>query len=242
MELTYDWSNFRATFQSSAPAILPGSAPAPIKLVVAHGKIVALATSGAPKSSQSRWIGKSVDAFKEAHPDQRVYLFERESVESWVSDALSAEPTHLHEQMMQIFPKTELAPQPHFLLKAFESNWAKVFPSSFGILIRLSDVSDLQARDFFIILKQGKLALFHRPELSTMGALRAEDLTEVVKYLSEKHSVPVQALRVSEAQWHELGRAAQPWKDLAALIKANHAGLVPFRWPVLAWIAIQSKR
>jgi hypothetical protein len=238
MELIYDWSNFRATFQSNAPRSLPGASAAALKVVAVQGKVAAIA--GSFESSPCSWIGKSLEDFKRAHSGQKVQVFEGETVDAWLENSHGLEPNHLYEQMAQVLPPSELGPRPHFLLKAFDTQWAKVFPSSFGVLIRLSDVEDIQARDFFIILKQGRLFLFHRPDLTALGATRGEDLAEVVKYLSEKHSIPVQALGIAQKEWRELSDAVYPWRDLAGLIKANHQRLVPFRWPVVAWIATRA--
>jgi hypothetical protein len=58
-----------------------------------------------------------------------------------------------------------------------------------------------------------------------------------VKYLSEKHLVPVQGFFMPAQQWALWSENPHPWKEIAASLKANEAKLVPFRFSLVTLIA-----
>ena len=51
------------------------------------------------------------------------------------------------------------------------------------------------------MIRRGRIDAFHEPDLSSMGQDRRKVPAEVVKYLSEKHLVPVQGIFVPAAEW-----------------------------------------
>jgi hypothetical protein len=148
----------------------------------------------------------------------------------------------------------------HFLLSGLQSWWAKVLPSAYGFFIRLEPavsgspnlpMTPSEGSEVFVLVRRGRLELFHSPDLSGLGGGRARQPAVVVKYLSEKHGVPVQGLIVSASDWNEwsgIGLAAsgrpgdyrEAWRRLSMAIQANEAQLVPFRWQVMTLAATRA--
>jgi hypothetical protein len=148
----------------------------------------------------------------------------------------------------------------HFLLDALLGKWGKVLPSAFGVFIRLEKASQAyaiapelmealgnrcreyldQEQDILVLIRAGKIEAFYEPDLSPMGAERRHMGTEVVKYLSEKHSVPVQGISLPYIEWIAWNHAFKPWRQFAGSLKARSAKLFPLRWQVTGLLALRA--
>lgn len=148
----------------------------------------------------------------------------------------------------------------HFLLDTLLGKWGKVLPSAFGVFIRLEKAPSTymiapelmnatgsrcreyieQEQDILILVRAGKMVAFYEPDLSPMGAERRGICGEVVKYLSEKHSVPVQGLALPYIEWITWNYAAKPWRALALSLKARTTRLHPLRWQIPALLGFRA--
>jgi hypothetical protein len=148
----------------------------------------------------------------------------------------------------------------HFLLDMHLGSWGKIFPRAYGVFIRLEKAREdyqptpelierfgagckdylEQEQDILILFRGGKLEAFYEPDLGSIGPDRCLVAGEVVKYLSEKHSVPVQGLTVPCIEWMTWGQARQPWRMVAKSLKTKEAKLVPFRWRVASLLALRA--
>jgi hypothetical protein len=155
--------------------------------------------------------------------------------------------------------KTCLA-EKHFLLDSLLNGWGKVLPSAFGVFIRLEKASAgyepssefierfgarakeylEQEQDILILFRGGRLEAFYEPDLSSMGQDRRNMPNEVVKYLADKHSVPVQGITAPCAEWMSWGQAKQPWRSFAKSLKSKQSKLAPFNWKVASLLAIRA--
>jgi hypothetical protein len=131
-----------------------------------------------------------------------------------------------------------------FLLEAVRGWWAKILPSAYGIFIRLEERAGTPSvatagaqQEIFLLIRRGRLELFHEPDLSFLGTEKIRRPASIVKYLSEKHGVPVQGLFIPAedwAEWSEPAHEKDAWRKLAMAVKENRAKLVPFRWQIAA--------
>lgn len=270
MELTYDWHGFQAIFHPyrrkdnrQAEASL---SPPPV-FVVTDGDIVLAANLGG--EDPSPWLGQTLQRLTTDLPGREFVLFERHAVDAWVQGALAF--PHFHDQseylrenaeprllnvkgVIRAMRKGALSDltQQHFLIEAIHGWWKKVMPSSYGVYIRLESPRNreslpaqrsqvLPVKEIFLLVRRGRIELFHSPDLSAMGVERQRQPEAVVRYLMEKHLVRVQGLVATEEDWAEWsdpesGKAAA-WRKLALAIRARRAKLVPFRWQVMGLVA-----
>jgi hypothetical protein len=151
----------------------------------------------------------------------------------------------------------------HFLLNGLMGAWSKVLPSAFGVFIRLEKAprdylpspmtSGLnekfgprfkeyldQEQDILILFRGGKLEAFYEPDLSSMGQDRRMMPPEVVKYLSEKHSVPVQGIITSYVDWVSWGQSEQPFRMFNKSLHSKQSKLVPFNWKLVSILAARA--
>lgn len=269
MELTYDWHGFQAIFhpyrrkdtrQPESPL-----SPPPI-FVVMDGEIVLAANIG--DEDPSPWLGQSLQKLITELPGRELVIFDRREVDSWNQGALAlphfydqseylretAEPRVISAKgvarQLKKGALSELTQQ-HFLLEAIHTWWKKVMPSSYGVYIRLEPARNREltpaqrsqlapSKEIFVLVRRGRIELFHSPDLSAMGPERQRQPEAVVRYLMEKHLVRVQGLVAIEEEWAEwsdpeCGRGA--WRKMALAIRARRARLVPFRWQVLGLVA-----
>lgn len=269
MELSYDWHGFQAIFhpyrrKDHRLAESPLSPP-PV-FAVTEGDLVVAANVG--DDDPSPWLGQPLRKLVTELPGREIVLFERPEVDGWVQGALSL--PHFHDQgeylrenaqprvlnakgVLKPLKKGALSEltQRHFLIEAIHTWWKKVMPASYGVYIRLEsaknrDLTPVQRaqlpppKEIFLLVRRGKIELFHAPDLSAMGPERQRQPEAVVRYLMEKHLVRVQGLVAIEeewAEWSDPGNGRGAWRKLALAIRAKRAKLVPFRWQVLGLVA-----
>jgi hypothetical protein len=151
----------------------------------------------------------------------------------------------------------------HFLLDSLMGAWGKVLPSAFGVFIRLEKaprdylpqsclpgLSEKfgprfkeyldQEQDILILFRGGKLEAFYEPDLSSMGPDRSAMPLEVVRYLSEKHSVPVQGILTSYVDWVSWGQSEQPFRMFNKSLHSKQTKLAPFNWKLVSLLAVRA--
>lgn len=247
MELNHDWRGFQSIFQprrKSTPGVAADSqgAGSMLYLIVDGTRVVA--ACGAEGEDASSWIGQNVTQVAAQFPHRELVLFTRKEVDQWMSGCVAL--PHFYEQTEYLRARsvpeaisaqgrvTKVRPiaRRHFLLEAVQGWWSKVLPSAYGVFIRLEG-----SQEIFILVRRGRLELFHSPDLSVLSSEKLKQPGSVVKYLSEKHMVPVQGLFVAAedwADWSDPAQEGEAWRQLAFAVKDNRAKLVPFRWQVAA--------
>jgi hypothetical protein len=260
MELSYDWQSFQSMFypKRRSATQLGSEIGGPIYLVC-EGNIIVSAF--AENDDLSDWIGAEYQELAAEQPHRELLLFERAKVDGWMSESMAL--PHIHEQLEFLREKagldvvsTRAKPakkgrklsrqnvelkqghghlgHQHFLLEAMQGWWGKVLPSAYGVFIRLEGQGE---QDLFVLVRRGRLEAFHEPDLSSMGKERRKVPGDVVKYLSEKHLVPVQGMFVPAQEWAEWSDSHNPWRRITASLKANQARMVPFRWSLMSMMA-----
>ncbi|MGK5090229.1 hypothetical protein WDW86_21990 [Bdellovibrionota bacterium FG-2] len=261
MELKHDWQSFQLLFYSArrnlASETLAKNAMGPIRVVTSGvggpgGETVVSAYADGEEFSE--WIGASCIELATAFPHREVYAYDHRVIEGWLQESVGV--THFYGQnefllskagTLQIFkaprgnkpPKGEAVNlvqtgKTHFLLEALQGGWARVFPSSYGVFVRLEGEV---LEDFIVTVRRGKIEGFQRPDLSSMGRERSRQPAEVVRYLSEKFLVPVQGVFVSAQEWKTWSASSRPWKKVSGAVRQGQAKLVPFR-PLLAGMMV----
>jgi len=246
MELIYDWKNFQAMFYPKRRAQLAESA-GPVYLVVENKRIL---TAFAEAEDLSQWIGSTTDEVASELGHRELVIFDREKVDQWMGSAMGL--PHFHDQVESL--RSEATPQVlsrsrfkkdlrsnadqlikrHFLLEAIQTWWSKALPSAFGVYIRLDGPA---GKDLFLIVRRGRLDSFHEPDLSSMIVDRRKNPADVVRYLSERHVLPVQGISITSQEWMEWGESRNPWPKVAAAIKSDRSKLVPFNWGLASLVA-----
>jgi len=127
--------------------------------------------------------------------------------------------------------------QEPFLVQAMHSWWGRFLPSSFGIYIALSDNP---SKALLLIFKKGKLESFGEPDLSSFSEERKRSTEEIVKYLKDTYSVPVQGFRLKSKDWDDVSDDPHPWKKISQLLRSDAATLVPFRVVTAALIGTKA--
>ncbi|MGE0615293.1 MAG: hypothetical protein AB7P04_06610 [Bacteriovoracia bacterium] len=126
----------------------------------------------------------------------------------------------------------------HFLLQAVQGWWGKILPSSYALYLRITHQGE--DSDFILIVRRGRLETFHRPNLEALGAEKSRIPADVVKYLSEKYVLPVQGIFVGAEQWRKWSETPDPWREIAASVRAEEVKLVPFRWSLATLVATKA--
>ena len=236
MELTHDWRNFQDMFYPSRRTSVPvDSARHGSAYVIVEGdQIVAAFTDG---EDLSDWIGATRQELAAHLQHREIRVLKRDEVDRWVNESL--ERPHFYEQVEYLRAMASSPVRRHFLLEALRGWWEKVLPSTYGIFIRAEGQGGKSDQDLFILVRRGALDAFHEPDLHSMGPERRRQPGDVVKYLSEKHLVPVQGLFVPAAMWEEWSQDPNPWRQIALAIRANKAKLMPFRWTVVTLLGMR---
>jgi hypothetical protein len=174
----------------------------------------------------------------------------------------SAAP-QLESKVRNSLERKNCTAEKHFLLNGLMGAWSKVLPSAFGVFIRLEKAprdylpSQLlpglnekfgprfkeyldQEQDILILFRGGKLEAFYEPDLSSMGQERRTMPPEVVKYLSEKHSVPVQGIITSYVDWVSWGQSEQPWRMFNKSLHSKQTKMAPFNWKLVSILAARA--
>lgn len=249
MELTYDWRGFQATFSPKRRLTLQeaGEPTGPVYLIAEQDAVI---TAFANSEDLSDWVGAKVADVAVEFNHRELVVFERAEVDALMGEAAGL--AHSYEQAdfllsnatATLYSKgharkaqkgklgSALPAVPrHFLLEALLGSgwWSKVLPSAYGIFIRLEG-GTVSPKDFFVVVRRGRLDTFCEPDFSSQPA-------DPVKYLSEKYLVPVQGICVPAAEWKEWAESSHPWRKIALSIRANRAKLTPFRWGLVSLVA-----
>jgi len=262
MELNQDWRRLQSTLHpaSWAPRRAPSgsSAAATLYCLVEQGNVGGIFSEG---MDLSEWVGASLADLRAQFPDRVIVEWDRAKMESSLLSSLG--DSHLEAQVgrwradareqVQVGNTSaprgrkelarldrQLVARRNFLIDALnDSWWARVLPSSFGIFLRLEGSGDFDrgGRDFLLVYRKGILEQFGVPDLSYLGADRRRDPAEVVKFLSERCTVPVQGVLLHEEDWNRWSEESGPWREIAWAVQSNRVQLVPFRWSVVSLLA-----
>jgi hypothetical protein len=257
MELSYDWRCFQSVFRSAPrDPLVPGTSSGPVQVVVEDQKILA---AFAENEDFSEWIGQGFTQLASEIPHRELIVFKRDEVDHWLKESLSQ--SHYYDQTEFLrksaipqtlargrFKKNAKSPvlkqgarihvEKHFALEALQGWWLKLMPASFGFFLRLEGRLGSQSQqEIFVLIRRGNIVLFCEPDLSYLGTERRKIPALVVKYLSEKYSVPVQGFFVPDEKWGEWSVSGNPWKQVFSSLRAQQSKMVPFRWGVATLIA-----
>jgi hypothetical protein len=251
MELTQDWISFQEMFYPRKRTRMSSQdARTPLYLIVEQGLIISAFAEGEDLSS---WKGLPVQEATELHAymakDRKIVQFGRQDVDRWIEE--STTKTGFYDQVeflrQRAQPEAGVQFRPHFVIQAMHGWWGKVLPSAYGVYISVKPegqaVPGSPQKHLLMLVRRGKFDQFHEPDLSSLKGERAFQPDQVVKYLSEKHLVPVQGVFVTAAEWQEWNDAAHtphPWRKVTQSIKANRTQLVPFRWGVASLMATRA--
>jgi len=244
MELIYDWKSFQSLFYVKKGLPAPESSGS--IYLVADGRVVVSAFSEGEDLSD--WVGATYDEVLAEFSHRDLVLFSREKVDKWMSASVSL--PHFYDQIRFLRSEAkpdlvtrsqlrgqELVSQGHFLLEVLQTWWHKVLPSTYGIYIRLDGP---QGAALLMVVQRGRLKSFHVPDLSSMIPERRKHPGDVVKFLSERHLVPVQGLFLTSEEWGEWSRLSNPWPKIASTLKSNRSKLVPFKWSIATLIVMRT--
>jgi hypothetical protein len=248
MELSYDWRRFHSLFYPKRKTGVPTAAlrSGPAYLVVNEEIILAAFSES---EDLSDWIGRSFQEISEHINHRELVLFDRTKVEEWVHGSLTY--PHFYEQVEEM--RQKISPQVlsngkikdvsmetlirrHFLLDAIKGWWSKLFPTNYGIFIRLEGKN---SQDFFLVVRKGRVESFRTPDLNSLDAERRVQPAALTKYLSEKYLVPVQSCFVPAEEWATWTESSEPWKLVATAIKSGKLKLHPFKW---SWVFLVATR
>lgn len=247
MELVQDWRKFQRTFYPVRKEV--ASSNAPLQVIEDRGVVLSVFAEG---EDLSDWTGMTVTELKAQFPHRPLVSAQQAQVDRWLMESLSE--GHLPAQVAKVreswieSAQDEASKQAvgralpgrlHFLIESLERSWwNRLLPSSFGILLRLEGEAG-KGEDFLLVYRKGRLEQFGEPDLSFLGADRRADLADVVRYLGERLSVPVQAAQLAAQDWKTWSEQAHPWKEIAWAIQSKRVQLVPFRW---RWVGLVATR
>ncbi len=244
MELSYDWRSFQSLFYSKKK-LNSGELQQAVYLVT-EGQVVVSAFSEGQDLSD--WIGSTWDEVDAEFAHREVFVFDRLQVDQWMSQ--SVEKVHFYDQIRFIQTQSQplrinrsrgrsqdLMARGHFLLLAVKTWWRVVFPSAYGIYICLDENPALSV---LVLVKNGDVSSFHVPDLSSMIPDRRRVPSDVVKYISEGHHVPVQGLFLTSKEWAEWSERERPWALIAGALRADRTKLAPFNWGLTVLIYLRA--
>lgn len=251
MELNQDWRGYQQKFFP----VRKGSAEErrPIYVVADKGMVLTIFVEG---EDLSQWQGSSVEEMRSQFTHRSIVEADRSEMDQWLIRAMGG--SHLPGQIAQLREqwlagakgddkegaRSLLPGRVHFLLEAIQSSWwARVLPSSFGVLLRFEDESASDGapsfNDFLLVYRKGALEQFGEPDLSFLGSDRRTDLSDVIGYLGERFSLPVQSVLMRSQDWEKWSSTAHPWKEIAWAIQSKRVQLVPHRWQ---WVGLVATR
>ena len=192
----------------------------------------------------SDWTGATYDEVAAEFPHRDLVLYNREKIDQCLEEMMKY--PHFYDQVHQLWADTQpevltsnrfkhpdIWIQRHFMLHAIQGWWQKVFPSTYGIYIQLTDVNKFC---IFMMVQRGRISFFHEPDLSGMIPERRKYSSDVIKYLSGKYMVPVQGFFLPTAEWTEWSEMSNPWPKIFTAIKSDRNKLVPFKWTMATLI------
>lgn len=255
MELTYDWRGFQGFYYPKKRMVqAEQKAVQPIYLVIDKGMII---SAYGDHEDLSEWLGSPVEDVVTHFGHQDCVVFDRSQMDEWLQGCQSQ--PHYYEQMSKVREKAESGAiifgrsgskakktmrdlgertfREHFLLQGIRTWWKKLFPSEFGLYVRLEGKTP---RGFLVIFRKGLPLSFFEPDLTGMGKERREIPAEIVKFLSEKHLVPVQGMSVAAEVWDLWHTSPDPWRQMLRALRNRSLKLIPFRWDLVSLIAMRS--
>lgn len=237
MELTYDWKSFQSLFyvkKRLSPPAQQEPKKTPLYLIEDQNVIICAFAEG---EDFSDWVGATCEELKAEYSHRELVFFKREQVDQWMVSA--GEMVHFYDQIQYLRNESKIQENvihQHFLLNAIQSWWQKLFPSTYGIYIRLDNNP---ATSIFLVIQRGRVDSFHIPDLSGALVERKRAPVDLVKYLSERYLVPVQGLFLTSAEWMEWSESSNPWPKIAKTLKGSRSKLAPFKWSFATLIAIR---
>ncbi|MEK6707060.1 MAG: hypothetical protein AABZ06_14880 [Bdellovibrionota bacterium] len=235
MDLVYDWKAFTSVFG------IRGSVPrrqdsGHVLVVADNGKVVA---AYAESEDLTSWTGSRCEKMAAEMPHRKLVVLEKKSVDGLLEGALSH--PHYHGQF-EILAKNAAAltgagasirefctfSQKHFLLTAMSGWWTRILPSYYGIFVSLG-----ASRQVLLTVRKGQVESFLNPE-------GERPPLEAVKYLSEKHLLPVQGIFTSAEKWNKLSEAPNPWPGIFEAIRGDEIRLVPYNRKLLCLLAMKA--
>lgn len=260
MEATTDWRGFQSVFQPRR-RLRAEQSTSRVYAVVAQEKVVAAQTDGEDLSSG---IGRPFAEFAQDHANREIVVIDQAVADAQLKAVLSL--GHYYDQCENLrevvqasvvqkgaqrgkvrqVQGQELLMVRHFLLEAIRTWWARVLPASYGIYLRIAgsdgpeNAGGRGPRQFFMIVRRGRLESFHAPDLSLMIPDRRGHSGDVVKFLSERSQLPVQGIFVSAEQWVQWSASRNPWPEIAEAVKKDAALLVPASWGLAGLLKARS--
>lgn len=260
MDVTTDWRGFQSVFQPRR-RLRADQSTARVYIVVHGGQVIAAQTDGEDLSAD---LGKSVAEFAAEHSNREIVMMDQTVADQKMAAAISLghyydQCENLRESVSgQIYQKgaregkmrtvsgQDLLVTRHFLLEAIRTWWARVLPASYGIFLRIEGQDGPEstggrgARQYFMIVRRGRLESFHSPDLSLMVPERRRVGTDVVKFLSERSQLPVQGIFVQPEQWAHWSASRNPWPEIAEASKKNSRLLVPAKFGLSALLSARA--
>ncbi len=244
MELVYDWKSFQTLFYSKKK-LNSSDLQTPVYLVC-EGQVVISAFSEGQDLSE--WIGATCDEVDSEFAHRELFVFDRNQVDQWMNQAV--EKSHFYDQLQFLQAQSQplrrnrsrnksgdLTHRKHFLLRSLDTWWRVLLPSHFGIYISLDQNP---AASIFLLVQKGRVASFHVPDLSSMIPDRRRVPSDVARYISERHLVPVQGLFLSTKEWAEWSENENPWPQIAAALRSDRTKLAPFNWGIAVLIVLRA--
>lgn len=104
-------------------------------------------------------------------------------------------------------------------LKPLLSGWRrKLLPSTYGLWIEFE--GGHRPQGFYLQVRGASLEAYYRP-----SPPRGKSSEQVVRWLSERHGVPVQTLQISRSDWALCLQSTRPWKELARTLRSGRASI-----------------
>lgn len=259
MELSYDWTSFQKVFFPTRRMKGQVKENPPFYAILDSGTVISAFCEG---ESVTDWIGASKSEILARFEHREVVFFDRNQVDQWMSEIETS--GHFYDQLEFLksraltvldsdrahVPKNRLArrlhresihslTQRHFLLGALQGWWKTLFPRSFSLLIRIENAETFD--DVLLFVKNGKFEGFQNPDTSSLDSKRKNDEAAIVKYLSERYSVPVQGIFVSGAEWEKWGGTEKPWKKIISALRNQKLRLYPFGFGLRFLLLVRSR-
>ena len=256
MELVYDWKGFQALFHAKKKS--PPADPAPLAppvVVILEGKTILYAYCD--NEDLSGWMGSPYEEMAKNLTHREKVVFDRKKVEEWMGEAIFngatagvPSPSHFPEEMqflrnqakpimsqLENYKHRSFGMQGSFLLEATQGWWSKVIPSTYGLYIRLDDG---KGPTLMMIIQRKKLVSFYIPDLGTIPKDKRNHFPSIIKYLSEKHLIPVQGISITSDEWAEWSETPNPWPKVFSTLRSHKEKVSPNKIGILGLLAARA--
>lgn len=256
MELNYDWKEFQSLFYppKKISQRTPATPVSPVFLIK-NGDVIVSAFS--ENENLLDWVGASYKETGARNKHREFLVFEKKEVQTWFDEVVSV--SHFYEQVELFRKKSQEKSQEkygeksqknspknsqdkfsisnhfsnHFLLDGIQSWWNKIFPSTFGILIKMTGMSTHTPKGFFLTIQSDSVKGFEISESSLT-------FSESVKIISKKQNIPIQGFEISFEEWTQWMQSEEPWKEVLKAIRSKRVKMFPFRLSLLSLIAVRA--